>query len=40
MQKLRTITAWYTPQIPVSHGPAEYGGLTRTNFRIDQQKAR
>jgi GLPGLI family protein len=22
-----TITAWYSPQIPVSHGPAEYGGL-------------
>ena len=21
------ITAWYSPQIPVSHGPAEYGGL-------------
>jgi len=21
------IVAWYTPQIPVSHGPAEYGGL-------------
>ena len=21
------ITAWYTPQIPVSHGPAQYGGL-------------
>ncbi len=22
-----TITAWYTPQIPVNHGPAQYGGL-------------
>lgn len=22
-----TVTAWYTPQIPVSHGPAEFGGL-------------
>jgi len=21
------VTAWYTPQIPVSHGPAEFGGL-------------
>ena len=21
------IVAWYTPQIPVSHGPAEFGGL-------------
>ena len=25
--EIETITAWYTPQIPVSHGPAEYGGL-------------
>ena len=24
---VETITAWYTPQIPVSHGPAQYGGL-------------
>ncbi|PRP67445.1 GLPGLI family protein [Nonlabens agnitus] len=22
-----TVTAWFTPQIPVQHGPAEYGGL-------------
>ena len=22
-----TVTAWYTPQIPVSHGPDEYDGL-------------
>lgn len=22
-----TVTAWFTPQIPVSNGPAEYGGL-------------
>jgi GLPGLI family protein len=22
-----TIIAWYTPQIPVKHGPGEYGGL-------------
>ncbi|OSY86880.1 ribonuclease Z [Tenacibaculum holothuriorum] len=22
-----TVTAWYTPQIPVSNGPGEYGGL-------------
>lgn len=22
-----TLTAWYTPQIPVKHGPSEYGGL-------------
>lgn len=25
--KLTQIEAWYTPQIPVSHGPLEYGGL-------------
>ena len=25
--EVETITAWYTTQIPVSHGPAEYGGL-------------
>ncbi len=25
--KDRTITVWYTPEIPVSHGPAEYWGL-------------
>jgi GLPGLI family protein len=22
-----TLTAWYTPQIPVKHGPSKYGGL-------------
>jgi GLPGLI family protein len=25
--KMTLIEAWYTPQIPVSHGPAEYWGL-------------
>ncbi|WP_046758331.1 GLPGLI family protein [Kordia jejudonensis] len=25
--KMTTIEAWYSPQIPVSHGPAEYWGL-------------
>ena len=25
--EIETIIAWYSPQIPVSHGPAEYGGL-------------
>ena len=25
--RMTTIEAWYTPQIPVSHGPAEYWGL-------------
>ncbi len=23
----QTVTAWYTPQIPISHGPNQYGGL-------------
>ncbi len=23
----QTVTAWYTPQIPVGHGPNQYGGL-------------
>ncbi len=27
MPKQITITAWYTPQIPVSNGPGEYWGL-------------
>ncbi|QTE22035.1 GLPGLI family protein [Polaribacter cellanae] len=27
MPKQITVTAWYTPQIPVSNGPAEYWGL-------------
>ncbi|MFT7350131.1 MAG: GLPGLI family protein [Candidatus Paceibacteria bacterium] len=25
--KLTEVEAWYTPQIPVSHGPGEYWGL-------------
>lgn len=25
--KTETITAWYTPMIPASHGPGEFGGL-------------
>jgi GLPGLI family protein len=25
--KMTTVEAWYTPQIPVSHGPSEYWGL-------------
>jgi GLPGLI family protein len=24
---MTAVEAWYTPQIPVSHGPAEYWGL-------------
>ena len=26
-EEYTTVTAWYSPQIPVSHGPAEYSGL-------------
>lgn len=26
-QEEQTITAWYTPQIPLAHGPSRYGGL-------------
>lgn len=26
-KKLQTVTAWYTPQIPVNNGPANYYGL-------------
>lgn len=27
VEELQTITAWYTPQIPLSHGPESYWGL-------------
>ena len=26
-EEYQDVVAWYTPQIPVSHGPAEFGGL-------------
>ena len=26
-EEYQDVIAWYTPQIPVSHGPAEFGGL-------------
>lgn len=26
-KKIQTVTAWYTPQIPVNHGPENYWGL-------------
>ena len=25
--KKRTLVAWYTPEVPVSNGPGDYGGL-------------
>ena len=28
------MTAWFTPEIPVSTGPAMYGGLPGLNFEI------
>jgi len=33
-----TVTAWYTPQIPVPHGPAEYGGLPGLILEISDGK--
>ena len=32
--KMTKIEAWYTPQIPVSHGPAEYWGLPGLIFEV------
>jgi len=32
------VTAWYTPQIPVPHGPAEYGGLPGLILEISDGK--
>jgi GLPGLI family protein len=33
-----TVTAWYTPQIPVQHGPGEYGGLPGLILEISDGK--
>lgn len=33
-----TITAWYTPQIPVSHGPGEYWGLPGLIMEVNAGK--
>ena len=33
-----TVTAWYTPQIPVSHGPAQYGGLPGLILELNTDK--
>src|SRR5690606_30717868 len=27
VEEIQTVTAWYTPQIPVSNGPSTYWGL-------------
>ncbi|NRD23309.1 GLPGLI family protein [Winogradskyella litoriviva] len=34
----RTITAWYTPQIPISNGPAKYQGLPGLILEIHDGK--
>ncbi|GAA4240383.1 GLPGLI family protein [Winogradskyella damuponensis] len=34
----RTVTAWYTPQIPVSNGPAKYQGLPGLILEIHDGK--
>ena len=33
-----TVTAWYTPQIPVSHGPAQFGGLPGLILELNTEK--
>jgi len=33
--KKTKITAWYSPEIPVSNGPAEYGGLPGLILQLD-----
>ncbi|MFC5194681.1 GLPGLI family protein [Bizionia hallyeonensis] len=33
-----TVTAWYTPQIPVSNGPGEYGGLPGLILEINADR--
>lgn len=34
----KTTTAWYTPEIPVSHGPREYWGLPGLIMEIQEDK--
>lgn len=38
-KEFTTVTAWYTPQIPVSHGPAEYGGLPGLILEISTENS-
>lgn len=33
-----TITAWFTPEIPLQHGPAEYGGLPGLILEVSDGK--
>ncbi len=37
-QKTIIITAWYTPQIPVSNGPGKYGGLPGLILELNVQR--
>lgn len=37
-QEERTVTAWYTPQIPVSNGPASYQGLPGLILEVNDGK--
>ena len=39
-EKTRTVvtTAWYTPEIPVSNGPSNYGGLPGLILEINEDK--
>ncbi len=34
--RFRTITAWYTPQIPISNGPGLYGGLPGLILELEE----
>ena len=38
-KEFTTVTAWYTPQIPVTHGPAEYGGLPGLILEISTENS-
>ena len=33
-----TVTAWYTPQIPINQGPGEYWGLPGLILEINADK--
>jgi len=36
--KDRTVTVWYTPEIPVSHGPDKYWGLPGLILEVNADK--
>lgn len=38
VMKERIVTAWYTPQIPISNGPAEFSGLPGLILEINDGK--